>query len=63
MISSFIVCLNRYRSAVVRDLESNDSLFVSQMYQDRKFGLLARNLIFFTTVLQNVDYYSTKNQC
>ena len=35
MISSFIVCLNRYRSAVVRDLESNDSLFVSQMYQDR----------------------------
>ena len=49
VFSSFIVCLNRNRSAPVRELLSNNSLFVGR----------ARDLIFFTTNLQTVNYYST----
>ena len=52
---SFIVCLNRNRSAQVRELLSNNSLFVGQLYKDKS---LARDLI-FTTDLQTVNYYST----
>ena len=54
---SFIVCSNR--SAPVRELLSNNSLFVSQLYEDKSLALLARDLIFFTTDLQTVNYYST----
>ena len=31
---SFIVCKNRNRSALVRELLSNNSLFVGQLYED-----------------------------
>ena len=57
--TSFIVCSNRNRSALVRELLSNDSLFVIQLYKDKSLALHARNLIFFTTDLQTVNYYST----
>ena len=56
---SFIVCSNQNRSALVRELLSNNSLFVSQLYEDKSLTLRARDLIFFTTDLQTVNYYST----
>ena len=45
-VSSFIVCSNRNRSALVRDLVSYNSLFVGQLYEDKSLALLARDLIF-----------------
>ena len=59
VISSFMVCSNRNRSALVRELLSNNSLFVGQLYEDKSLALRARDLIFFTTDLQTVNYYST----
>ena len=56
---SFIVCKNRNRSAPVRELLSNNSLFVGQLYKDKSLALRARDLIFFTTDLQTVNYYLT----
>ena len=52
VFSMFIVCLNRNRSAPVREKSSNNSLFVSQLYEDKSLALRARDLIFFTTDLQ-----------
>ena len=54
VFSSFIVCKNRNRSAPVRELLSNNSLFVGQLYEDKSLTLRARDLIFFTTDLQTV---------
>ena len=59
LFSSFIVCLNRNRSAPVRELLSNNSLFVGKLNEDKSLALHARDLIFFTTDLQTVNYYST----
>ena len=59
VFSSFIVCYNRNRSAPVRELLSNNSLFVGQLYEDKSLALRARDLIVFTTDLQTVSYYST----
>ena len=59
VIFAFIVCSNRNRSAIVRELLSNNSLFVGQLYEDKSLALRARDLIFFTTDLQTVNYYST----
>ena len=56
---SFIVSSNRNRSALVRELLRNNSLFVSQLYEDKSLALRARDLIFFTTDLQTVNYYTT----
>ena len=58
VFSLFTVCWNRNRSALVRELLSNDSLFVGQLYEDKSLALRARDLIFFTTDLQTVDYYT-----
>ena len=55
MFSSFIVCLNQNRSAIVRELLSNNSPFVSQLYEDKSLALRARDLIFFTTDLKNCE--------
>ena len=41
------------------ELLSNSSLFVGQLYEDKSLALRARELIFFTTDLQTVNYYST----
>ena len=49
VISSFIVCSNRNRSALVRELLSNNSLFVGQLFEDKSLVLRSRDLIFFTT--------------
>ena len=38
---------------------SNNSLFVGQLYKDKSLVLRARDLIFFTTDLQTVNYYTT----
>ena len=59
VILSFIVCSNRNRSAAVRELLSNNSLFIGQLYEDKSLALRARDSIFFTTDLQTVNYYST----
>ena len=59
VFSSFTVCKNRNRSAPVRELLSNNSLFVGQLYDDKSLALRARDLIFFTTDLQTVNCYST----
>ena len=53
----FIDCSNRNRSAIVRDLLSNNSLFVGQLYEDKSLALCTPDLIFFTTDLQTVNYY------
>ena len=59
VILLFIVCSNRNSSALVRELLSNNSLFGGQLYEDKSLALRARDLIFFTTDLQTVNYYST----
>ena len=56
VFSSFIVCKNRNRSAPVRELLSNNSLFVGQLYEDKSLALRASDLIFFTTDLQTVMF-------
>ena len=58
----FVVCFvleNPNRSAPVRELLSNNSLFVSKLYEDKSLAQHARDFIFFTTDLQTVNYYST----
>ena len=59
LFSSFIVGSNRNRSALVRELLCNNSLFVGQLYEDKSLALRACDLIFFTTDLQTVNYYTT----
>ena len=46
LILSFLVCSNRNRSALVRELFSNNSLFVGQLHEDKSLALRARDLIF-----------------
>ena len=43
----------------MRELLSNNSLFVGQLYEDKSLALHARDLVFFKTDLQTVNYYST----
>ena len=59
LFSSFIVSSNRNRSALVRELLCNNSLFVGQLCEDKSLALHARDLIFFTTDLKTVNYYTT----
>ena len=59
VFSLFVVCSIRNRSALVREMMSNNSLFVGQLFEDKSHVLRARDLIFFTTDLQTVNYYST----
>ena len=59
MFSSFIACLNQNRSALVRELLSNNSLFVGQLYKDKSFVLQACDLT-FTTDLKTENYYITR---
>ena len=59
VFSSFILRKNRNRSALMRELLSNNLLFVGQLYEDKSLALCARDLIFFTTDLQTVNYYTT----
>ena len=59
VFSLFIECKNRNRSAPVRELLSNNSVFVGKLYEDKSLALRACDLIFFTTDLQTVNYYST----
>ena len=39
--------LNRNRSALVRELLSNNSLFVGQLYEEKSLKLRAHDLIFY----------------
>ena len=43
----------------MRELLSNNSLFVGQLYKDKSLTLHAHDLIFFSTDLQTVNYYTT----
>ena len=56
LFSSFIVYSNQNRSALVRELLSNNSLFVGQLYHDKSLALLPLDLIFFTTDLQTQQF-------
>ena len=56
VFSLFIVRKNRNRSAPVRELLSNNSLFVGQLYEDKSLALHACDLIFITSDLQTVNY-------
>ena len=56
LFSLFIVCQNRNISALVRELSSNNSLFVGQLYEDKSLALRACDTIFFTTDLQTVNF-------
>ena len=56
VFSSFIACYNRNRPALVRELLSNNSLFVGHLYEDKSLAVRARDLIFFTNDLQTVNY-------
>ena len=51
------MCKNRNRSALVRELLSNNSLF-GQLYEDKSLPLGVRDLIFFTTDLHIYMAYS-----
>ena len=53
LILSFLVCSNRNRSALVRELLSNNSLFVGQLYEDKSLAR-ASDSISFITDLQTV---------
>ena len=55
LFSSFIVNSNRNRLALVSELLCNNPLFVRQLYKDKSLALRARDLIFFTTGLQNSE--------
>ena len=59
LFSSLTVSLNRNRSALVRELLYNNSLFVGQLCEDKSLALRARDLISFTTDLKTVNYYTT----
>ena len=55
-----LLCVKkRNRSALLRELLSNNSLFVGQLYEYKSLVLCAHDLIFFTTELQTVNHYST----
>ena len=43
----------------MRELLSNNLLFVGQLYKDASLVLQARDLIVFTSDLQTVNHYST----
>ena len=43
----------------IDQLLSNNSMFVGLLYEDKPFALRALDLIFFTTELQTMNYYST----
>ena len=45
LFSSFIVSSNRNRSALVRELLCNNSLFKGQLYEDTSLALRARDLV------------------
>ena len=62
MNSSFNVSLNQKRSVLVCDLLCNNSCFVCQLYVDKSLTLRARDLIFFATDIQTVNYHSA-NHC
>ena len=55
VFSPFIV----NRSALVCELLDNNTLFVGQLYEDKSLALHACDLIFFTTDLQTVNFYTT----
>ena len=44
VFSLFIVCSNRNRSALVRELLGNNSLFVGQLFEIKSLALRARDL-------------------
>ena len=60
MILFRLLCVRiEKRSALVRELLSNISLLVGQLYADKSLALHARDLLCFITDLQTVIYYST----
>ena len=46
----------------IDELLSTNSPFAGQLYENKSLVLRARDLIFLTTDLQTVNYYSTKTK-
>ena len=61
LFTSFIVSLNRNRSAPVcefTELLCNHSLFVDQLYENKSLALRTRDLFLFTNDLKTVNCYT-----
>ena len=54
-----LLCVRIEIDQPVSELLSYNSQFVGQLYEEKSLALHARDLIFFTTDLQTVNYYST----
>ena len=54
-----VYCALDNRSAIVRELLSNNSLFVGHLYEVKLLALRACDLIFLSTDLQTVNDYTT----
>ena len=54
-----LLCVKSNRSALMRELLNDNLLFVGKLYKDESLVLCAHDLIFFTTDLQTVNYFST----
>ena len=54
-----LLCVRIEIDQLQSELMSNNSLFVSLLYEDKSLAIHARGLIFFTTDRQTVNYYST----
>ena len=58
LFTSFIVSLNRNRSALVcefTELLCNHSLFVDQLYENKSLALRTRDLFLFTNDIKNSE--------
>ena len=58
MLFLHLLCVRIQIDQLVRELLSNISLFVGQLCKVKSLALRARDLIFFTTDLQTVNYYN-----
>ena len=52
-------CIKWRRLLALMIFQRSNSLFVDQLYKDKSLGLHAYDLIFFTTDLQTVNYFTT----
>ena len=57
LLGGILQC-NSEKFLIFCELLSNNSLFVGQLYEDKSLVLRAGDLIFFTTDLQTVNYYT-----
>ena len=61
VFSSFIVCSTQNRSALVRELLSNSSLFVSQLYKAKLLVCCNRHLIKIPFIDKGIEFIDLHN--